>query len=127
MANEITVGASLAYANAAISIDSIVLAIKSPGTFNINGIKFVKNMMSVPTTAGGTAIPLGSVGTLGWACFKNLDTVHFVEIFNAVSGTKMLRLNAGECFPFRFSQSVTAPAAIADTSAVNMEYLILEN
>lgn len=127
MANEITVGASLAYANSAISIDSVVLAIKAPGTFSINGTKFVKNLMSVPTTAGGTAIPLGSVGTLGWAAFKNLDAVHFVELYNAVSGTKFGRVNAGETIVFRFAQSVTAPAAIADTSAVNLEYLILEN
>lgn len=127
MANEITVAASLAYANSAIGISGVTLAITAPGLFTISGSKFVQNVMSVPTTAGGTAIPLGSVGTLGWAMFKNLDNAHFVEIYNAVAGTKLVRINPGEIALFRFAQSVTAPAAIADTGAVNMEYLILDN
>ena len=127
MANEITVVASLTYVNAAIGVASASLGINSPGKFTISGSKFVENIFSVPTTAGGTALPIGSVGTLGWALLKNLDTVNFVSILNAVSGTKLLRLNPGEVALFRFDQSVTAPAAIADTAAVLLQYMMLAN
>jgi hypothetical protein len=127
MANEITVTASLNYTNSAASIASQTLTIKSPGKFSITGSDFTQSTMSVPTTAGGTAIPRASLGTPGWAMIKNLDATNYVEILSAVAGTVMIRLNANEVALFRFAQGITAPAAIANTAAVIIEYLFLEN
>ncbi len=127
MASEITVVASLAYVNYPVNINPVGLTIQAPGIFSITGADFTQATMSVPTTSGGTAIPIGSIGTLGWYMIKNTDSSNYVEIYNAVSGTKFLRLNAGEVALGRFAQSVVAPAAIANTGAVVIEYLFLEN
>ena len=127
MANEITVTASLNYTNTAANIASTTLTIKAPGKFSTAGGDFIQATMSVPTTAGGTAIPCGSITAPGWAMIKNNDATNYVEILNAVAGTAVLRLNANEIALFRFAAGITAPAAIANTAAVVIEYLFIEN
>ncbi len=124
---EITVIASLAYSKPPASASLQTLFDTPTGVYNITGNNFVEAEFLVPTTAGGTAIPVPGLGTLGWACIKNNDTTNYVDILSAVSGTPMLRLYPGECFPFRFHPGVTAPAAIANTASVNIQYLILQN
>ena len=125
MANEITVTGQLAYNNAALSIPQEILNFL-PTKFSIAGKNFVSGTMAVPTTAGGTAIPLGNLSAPGWGMFVNLDSANYVELLTAVSGTKFPQLMAGEPALFRFDPSVTAPAAIAHTATVLMAYLILE-
>lgn len=127
MANEITVTAELSYTNTSVNIATQDLAVTSPGTFTIIGQKFVLNTFSVPTTAGGTILPLGSIGTLGWAMVKNNDAVNYVEILVTTSGTAIIKLKAGECALFRFGSGVTAPAALANTGAVVVQYMFIEN
>ena len=127
MANEITVVASLTYVDASITLQTISLEIAPPGTFTISSPRSVRNQMSVPTTAGGTVIPMGSVSTPGWALFKNLDATHYVEILSAVSGTTFARLNPKEVALLRLPPGMTAPAALANTAAVLLDYLILDN
>src|ERR1043165_6248239 len=125
MASEITVTATLSYANAAHSIAQKLLTLAGV-QFNITGKEYAAGMMSVPTTAGGTAIPVSNLATLGWAMFKNNDATNYVELLSAASGTKFAKLAPGEIALFRFSSNITAPAALANTAAVNLEYLILE-
>lgn len=125
MAAEIQVTASLQYTNAAYNIAAKLLSIIA-STFDITGKHFSEGMMSVPTTAGGTAIPVTGLTSLGWAFFKNNDSANYVDIYTAVSGALFARLMPGECALFRFHPGVTAPAAIAHTLAVSLEYLILE-
>jgi len=124
--NEITSSASLSYTNAAKGIATTALS-SPPSFFTVTGYNVVNSTMSVPTTAGGTVIPLGSVGTLGWAYFKNLDATNYVEIQTATSGTKFIKLLPHEFCMFRFATTITAPAALANTSAVLMQYMIIEN
>jgi hypothetical protein len=126
MANEITITASLGYNNTAKGLPNEVLALNGV-TFNITGVNYQKGSKSFSTSAGGTAIPLGGVGTLGWAYFKNTDAANYITILNAVSGTTLIRLLAGEAAVFRFDPGVTAPAILANTSAVVVDYMILEN
>lgn len=125
MANEITIVASLAYADSSIFIAQLLLSIASPGTFTIGTPRAVQNVMSVPTTAGGTAIPLGSVATPGWAAFKNNDVTNYIELLTATSGTKFAKLPPKGIALLYIPSSVTAPAALANTGACLMEYLIL--
>jgi hypothetical protein len=127
MANEIQVTAKLSYTNAAKNIANQFLQIPNGvGSFNITGQNYSAGTKSFPTTAGGTAIPLGGVGTLGWAMFLNLDSTNYVQILNAASGTVLIRLNAGEIALFRFDAGVTAPVILANTAAVEVQWLILE-
>ena len=126
MSSEITVTAALSYVNVPQNIAQVQLAITPPGIFTITGRKFAQGTFNVPTTAGGTAIPIGSLPTLGWAFIKNNDATNYVEILSAVSGTTFIRLQPGEACVFKFAPSITAPAALAHTLASDIEYLFLE-
>lgn len=96
-------------------------------TFSTTGDHYQTSVFSVPTTAGGTAIPLGGVVDAGgWAWFQNNDPTNYVDILTAVSGTAFLRLMPGEAMVMRLNPGITAPAALAHTAAVELEYLILD-
>lgn len=126
MANEITVTGLLQYTNAAKSIPSNSLSI-SNFLSTIVGSNYQRQTQSIPTTAGGTAINLGSVASPGgWIFVKNNDGTNYVQLMSAVSGTVFARLNPGEFALFRLDATVTAPAAISHTGACVIEYLILE-
>ena len=125
MANEITASASLSYTNSAVNVNSAEALAIAGSTFTIVGSRFSKGLFSVPTTANGTAIPIPA-GTLGWCIIKNNDSTNYVELMSAVSGTVFAKIAAGEVAMFRFPSTITAPAAIANTAAVKIEYLILE-
>lgn len=126
MANEITVTATLQYYNTGKNLPQEVLTLQAT-SFNITNSNYVKGTKSFPTTAGGTAIPLGGVtASLGWAWFKNTDSTNYITLLSAVSGTTLIRLLAGEACVFRFDPGVTAPAILANTAAVVVDYMILE-
>lgn len=126
MANEIQVTATLQYTNAAFNIASQMLSLAG-GLFNITGKNFVEGSQNVPTTSGGTIIPLASLASLGWAMFKNNDPTNYVDLLVTTSGTDIIRILPGEVALFRFGSGITAPAAIAHTAPVLLQYLILEN
>lgn len=130
MANEISVTAALNYTNTANGIASTLLQIggsTNNAAFSITGKNFTYLSKSFPTSAGGTAIPLGAVGTLGWCAIKNNDATNYIQVLTAASGTTFLRINAGEMALFRFDQGITAPAILANTASVLTEVLLLEN
>lgn len=127
MANEITVTAVLQYNNTAKGLPNEILSLNSV-SFSITGVNYQKGSMTVPTTAGGTAIPLGGVSTSGGWCFvKNTDSTNYCQIMTAVSGTAFIRLMPGEAAVFRLDAGITAPAALANTASIKLDYMILEN
>ena len=129
MANEITISSYLQYANVAAGITQVnypfTNAIKS---INIAGKNYSFGTKSFPTTAGGTAIPLGGVSTPGgWAIFQNLDATNYAQVLSAVNGTVFARLTPTDPpIVLRLDDGVTAPAILANTAAVICAYLILE-
>ena len=129
MANEITIASYLQYANPAANIPQtnypFTNAVK---TISIAGKNYAFGTKLFPTTAGGTAIPLGGVSTPGgWGIFQNLDPTNYAQILSAVSGTVFARLTpADPPSVFRFDDGVTAPAILANTAPVIVAYLILE-
>lgn len=93
-----------------------------------SGSRYCQGVQAVPTTAGGTAMPcLSSLSNLGYAIFVNLDQTNYVDIMTATSGTAFIRLQPNDSALFRFNSGITAPAAIAHTAAVNLQFLVLEN
>ena len=81
-------------------------------------------LMSVATSE--TTIDLGTITSLGFAIFINRDPTNYIEIKTATSGTIIAKLLAGECFgPWRIGSGITAPVAIANTAACQMEYMIV--
>lgn len=129
MANELSIVTYLQYTNAAFNISQINFpATAANVAANVAGKNFSFGSQLVPTTAGGTAIPKGAIGTLGWGIFKNIDATNFIKLLTAASGTLFGRLNISEpASCFRFDQSVSAPAAIADTASALLQYLMIEN
>ena len=122
MSQEITVSATLQVAKN-WAAKSLTASFKP----DLNGTNFVQESQSIPTTAGGTAINLGNLASLGWYLIKNLDTANNVDLLDAVSGHTINTLKPGECAMGRFASGVTAPAMLAHTASVQVEYLILEN
>jgi hypothetical protein len=126
MANEITVSASLQYLNPAQNIPQVLFSLLNQ-VYSITGKNYEWGSMSVPTTAGGTVIPVANLSSLGWSMFKNNDSTNYVDLLSATSGTAFARLMPGESALFRINPGITAPAALAHTAAVLITYLILEN
>ena len=96
-----------------------------PASFAGTEHTYMQGVMTVPTTAGGTAIPLGPVSAPGDSMFINQDSVNFITIYDAVSGNPISQLDAGKCAMFPFDPSITAPAAKADTATIQMSYMII--
>lgn len=92
-----------------------------------SGSRYTQGVMHVPTTAGGTAIPVSSLSNLGYAMFVNLDATNYVDIMSATSGTAFVRLQPGDSALFRFTSTITAPAMLAHTGACDVQFLIMEN
>ena len=126
MANEITVNNNLAYQNPAKGIQPVNLGSNGQQLFSIIGKNFAQGTLTTPTTAGGTLIPISNLSSLGWASFKNTDPTNYVDILTGVGGVDIVRMYPGEPAQFRFGSGITAPAALANTSPVLLEYLILE-
>ena len=75
------------------------------------------------------ALVIGDVTTggtnLGWAMFYNRDPTNFVVITHGDNASAFLKLKAGEVAgPMRLGTNT--PFALADTAAVELEYLIIE-
>lgn len=121
MANEISVAALLSFAKGVLS-DTMQ---KTTTTFDMTGVPYERRSFSVPTTAGGTALPLGNVTTPGYCFIRNTDPTNFVTIKPAAAGVDTLKLKAGEFAVFRFAAA--APALLADTAACVVEFLLLQD
>jgi hypothetical protein len=76
--------------------------------------------------AAAETLDVGEVGTVGWCYFRNADFTNYVEIGYDDSGFKpTLKLKASEWCICRLGQD--APYAQADTAAVDLEYMIIED
>jgi hypothetical protein len=76
--------------------------------------------------AAAEAINKGEITTPGYMWVRNLDPTNFVEIGYDDTGFKnVVKLKAGEEALFRLAQ--TTPQAQADTAAVRIEYIIIED
>lgn len=71
-----------------------------------------------------TAINLGGVSSLGYCIIVNRDPTNYVEIKTATSGTIFAKLFPGELAMFRIGSGVTAPYAVANSGAVQIEILL---
>ena len=95
-------------------------------SFSVAGSTFELTQFSVPTTAGGTALPLGGVATAGgFLMIVNSDATNYVQLMTAASGTVFARLKPGECAVLRLDATITAVAAIANTAPCLVQFLLL--
>lgn len=82
---------------------------------------------TISTAAGGEALVLQDVASLGWARFENLSTTNYVEVGIVVSATfyPFLKLLAGEYAFMRLPTGI-APYARANTGDVQLDYEIFQ-
>lgn len=122
MANEITYQNSLYLRNGNL-VDTYASG-SLTATQAVAGL--IRNVQSIPTTAGGTALDLGSVVTPGWSIFVNTDATNYIEVGSFSGGTfyPVLKLLPGEVQSVRLA--IAAPYARANTTAVGLFYIIYE-
>lgn len=72
----------------------------------------------VPTTAGGTAVNLGGLPSLGWCTFINTDPTNYVQLLTGSAGKVVARLPAGG-FPVLLycDSDMQAPYLLANTAS----------
>lgn len=119
MANEVTVSTSLQFAKGNVDL-TLSDAAK---TFDVTGTRYVRAVQAIGTSE--EALDLGDLTDPGWAYFRNLDSSNYVELFAATGNTAFVKLKAGESCCFRMV--ATAPFAKADTSSVDLEYMIVQD
>ena len=85
-------------------------------------------VMNVPTTANGTALPLGDVTTAGCLYLKNLDSTNYVQFGVRNAGTLYVtgRLNPGEVAWFRIDAGSTL-YLIANTAPCKVQFYLFNN
>lgn len=120
MANEGTVKCSLSFSKNGVS-DSVDSGSIS---FNVSGTNVIHNVQSIGTSE--EALVLGDSGAGGYCFLLNRDTSNFVEVRQGTGASDLIRLKAGEVACFRLSPDATAPFAIADTAACDLEVFLIE-
>lgn len=98
----------------------------NPANFQGTAHEYTQNLMTVPTTAGGVAVPLGAVTAPADAIFINRDSANFITLYDAVSGNAIIQLDPGKPNVFTFDGNITAPAVKADTAACQLQYMIVD-
>ncbi|QNN24328.1 hypothetical protein HED60_19310 [Planctomycetales bacterium ZRK34] len=123
MANEITITQlKFSVAKGDIALDKTI----SNQQIDMSGDAFVWQVQNVGTSHEALSVP-SEIATAGYAFFRNLDDTNFVEIGIDDTATfeSVIKLKPSEFALLRLS--TTAPYAKADTAAVNLEYLIVED
>lgn len=124
MANEFTFAASITYEDSEGT--EITIALPANVQKSITTKKFIHAKQAIGTSE--EAIQLGEVSgaTLGYFIFLNLDTSNYLEIRSGTGASNdILRLDSTYGFAVgRWGSDVTAPYAIANTAACQMEYII---
>jgi len=97
------------------------------GTFSVTwaGNNHLHNRQNVGITE--EALVLGDCGTGGYLIMVNRDATNYVTVRAATGATGLVRLKAGEGACFRLDAAATAPFVIANTAAVEVEYVLLED
>jgi hypothetical protein len=124
MADEVRVSIALSYLKGgrfASTRDMGTLGLEH----DVTGTDFKVATQSIGFSAS-EAINKGEVTTPGWFVVKNLDATNFVEIDKATfSSPGTVKIKPGEVQAFRFGSS--APHALANTAAVEIAFILIED
>jgi hypothetical protein len=119
MADEITLTSKLRFEKGGVE----VFLEKVAASFTVAGTKYMKQTQEIGTVE--EAIDLGDAGKGGYLMGINLDSSNFMEIHSGAGGTDLIRLEPGDVCLFRVTDDAV-PFGIADTAAVEFEYLLIE-
>ena len=118
MANELTLTANLKFEKSTKSAE----AGKAGLQIDVAGGDYIAKTQSVGTSQ--EAIVIGEITTPGYMFIRNLDGTNYVEIRDGSSGADVVKVRAGGVALFELATAT--PFAIANTSAVEIEYTIIE-
>jgi len=118
MANELSVSARISFSksNAKVSRSDTELV-------DVTGTEFTHQVQSIGTSEEEIAQG-ADVGTPGYVWAKNLDATNYVEI-GSTTGVYDIKLKAGEIALWRHNSATLYGKA--NTSAVRLEYIIIED
>ena len=125
MPNQLSVFGGLSYSDSIGQEQSLYTAQDDPDVVSVATEAIARMTQNIGTSE--EALNLGNIATLGYIYIKNLDETNFVQLRTATSGTYFCKLKPGEIAVFRFGSGVTAPYAIADTAACDVEYFLISN
>jgi hypothetical protein len=120
MANEITVTGSLTFAKGNVATNGLT---RSGQQFNVSGTNYTRKTQNIGTSA--EVLALGEIGTAGWFLIYNMDATNYVEVLDSTGGNVCLKIKPGEFACGRFGAA--APALKANTAAVNVDYIVVED
>lgn len=123
MADELTLTIKAVLANSGTKVvfpDSAAQTIE----VTVSGTGLVHARQTIGTSE--EALDLGDIATGGYFVAINRDPTNYVQIRSGTGATDLVRLEAGETCAFRLSPDATAPYAIADTAACELEFLLIE-
>lgn len=124
MADEITLSIALDFIKGVRKTNTLGMGVTAL-EIDVAGTDFIgPKTQTIGTTA--EAIDVGDIGTTGYFVVKNLDATNYVDFSRATftSGGGTVRLKAGDAAVFRFASNT--PYALADTAAVEIVYLMIE-
>lgn len=121
MANELTISASIDYADdvdveASASISELIRTLTT------------KKVLKTKQTVGITeeALILGDISTRAWCMLINRDPTNFINVKVATSGAIFAKLLAGEFCLLRLGSGAQSPFVIADTAICELEILLCD-
>jgi len=118
MADELTLRVSLSFEKTGRLAELLLGPLKR----DVAGNKPLSNVQSVGTAE--EAIVVGDAGVGGYFVAVNRDATNFVELRGATGGADLVRLEPGDVCLFRLTDDATL-YAIANTAAVDLEYVIV--
>ena len=118
MANELSVSVRISFSKSNSKISRA-----STASIDVTGSEFTHQVQVVGTTEEEIAQG-ADVGTPGYVWAKNLDATNYVEI-GSTTGVYDIKLKAGEIALWRHNSATLYGKA--NTSAVRLEYIIIED
>lgn len=128
MANEISLSLQLKVQNPAGSSAGYTQNIVQQKQFTQNLLAANAEVVTVPTTAGGTAYTFTNLTTYGFLYLQNLDAANYVEYGpdNAGALVPFGKIGPGEVAFLRLMPGITF-RMMANTAAVQISYLLLND
>ena len=117
MANEISISQTLRYAKSGVAASQ-----STSFTVDQSGDKYMAGVQIIGVTE--EALDKGDIGTIGYISFKNLDTTNYVQI-GITTGVYSIKVLAGKGGMVPWN-SATAPLVKANSSPVELDYLMIE-
>ena len=118
MANELTIAASLKFVKGTVNRSFSKAGVQ----LNVAGKNYTHKTQTIGTVE--EAIALGDVVTPGYILVFNSSTLNFVSIRSGTGAANLVKVPPGGVA--LFSCEAAAPFAIANTAAVDIEYLLIE-